>query len=83
MKYVPKTRLENVICPIVEGQIRHFLHEHPEVLANVNWYKGKKSESKATIFTNSLSKRIVRDLTCEMTIARLEQALLEPRTETP
>jgi hypothetical protein len=69
------TPLEKVIRPIVEGQIRGFLKEHPRVLEGVDWYKPR--QDKATTFTNSLSKRIVRDLTCGTSAARLAKALME------
>jgi hypothetical protein len=67
--------LERVIRPIVEGQIRGFLHEHPAVVNAVDWYR--KRTDKVTTFTNSLSKRIVLDLLCEETRARIEDALFE------
>lgn len=67
--------LEKIIRPIVEGQIRGFLHEHPAVLANVDWYK--KRTDKATTFTNSLAKRITRDLLCDETRTRIEDAFQE------
>ncbi len=67
--------LEKVIRPIVEGQIRGFLHEHPAIVNAVDWYK--KRTDKVTTFTNSLSKRIVRDLTCAETRSRIEDALQE------
>ena len=69
------TDLEKIIRPIVEGQIRGFIKEHPEVVSSVDWYKPRAD--KATTFVNSLSKRIVRDLTCGTTTARLKTALLE------
>jgi hypothetical protein len=68
--------LEKVIRPIVEGQIRGFLKEHPKIVAAVDWYKPRQHD-KATTFTNSLSKRIVRDLTCGNVAVRLAAALLE------
>lgn len=67
--------LEKIIRPIVEGQIRGFLKEHPAVLANVDWYK--KRTDKATTFTNSLAKRITRDLLCDGTRQRIEDAFIE------
>lgn len=67
--------LENIIRPIVEGQIRGFLKEHPGILREVDWYKPQ--QDRAQTFTNSLSKRIVRDLVCGATRARIEAALLE------
>ena len=67
--------LEKVIRPIVEGQIRGFLYEHPAVVNAVDWYK--KRTDKVTTFTNSLSKRLVRDLLCDETRGRIEDALAE------
>lgn len=69
--------LEKIIRPIVEGQIRGFLKEHPPIVAAVDWYKPRTTpEGKATTFTNSLSKRIVRDLVCPTVRARMAEALL-------
>lgn len=75
------TELEKIIRPIVEGQIRGFIKEHPSVLDGVDWYKPR--DEKATTFVNSLSKRIVRDLTCGTSAARLAKALSGTRTGTP
>lgn len=72
----PMDGLEKVIRPIVEGQIKGFLKEHPSIVEAVDWYKPRSN--KSITFTNSLSKRIVRDLTCSKTRARLAAALLEP-----
>jgi hypothetical protein len=71
------SNVEKIIRPIVEGQIRDFLHHHPNVLKGVDWYAPKGG--KATTFVNSLTKRIVRDLTCDKQLARLAAALLERR----
>lgn len=73
--------LEKIIRPIVEGQIRGFLKEHTSIIAAVDWYPRRKD--KAQTFINSLSKRIVRDLTCGMTAARLEAALLDAVADEP
>lgn len=67
--------LERVIRPIVEGQIRGFLKEHPAIVEAVDWYKPRKD--KALTFTNSLAKRIVLDLTCDLTRERIETAMFE------
>lgn len=78
------TPLERVIRPIVEGQIRGFLKEHPSMVEAVDWYKPGRPgivHDKAKIFVNSLAKRIVLDLTCATCRARLAAALLEPQTE--
>lgn len=65
--------LEKIIRPIVEGQIRGFLKEHPSIIEGVDWYKPRTD--KTTTFVNSLSKRIVRDLVCAASVARLMAAM--------
>ncbi len=67
------TPLERIIRPIVEGQIRGFLLEHPVIVDAVDWYKPRTD--KTVTFVNSLAKRIVRDLTCATVSARLAEAL--------
>lgn len=67
--------LERVIRPIVEGQIRSFTYDHPEVLDAVNWYR--RRPDKRVTFVNSIAKRIVRDLVCPTTRAHLVAALVE------
>lgn len=73
-------QLERVVRRIVEGQIRGFLKEHPSIVEAVDWYKPRRDD-KATTFTNSLAKRIVLDLVCPTTRARLVAALLASSTE--
>lgn len=73
--------LEKVIRPIVEGQIRGFLKEHPNLVDAVDWYKPR--DDKATTFINSLSKRIIRDLLCSIVRARMAAALFGKATEAP
>jgi hypothetical protein len=68
--------LERIIRPIVEGQIRSFLNDHPHVVESVTWYKPRAD--KKTTMVNSLAKRIVRDLLCPETRVRLISAVLEP-----
>lgn len=67
--------LEKIVRPIVEGQIRGFLKEHPKVLEGVDWYAPRTD--RAVTFVNSLAKRIVCDLVCGTTLLRIEAALLE------
>lgn len=67
--------LERVIRPIVEGQIRGFIKEHPSILGGVNWFKPRLD--KATTLTNSLAKRIVCDLLCKESRKRIEAAFFE------
>lgn len=74
-----KSSIEKIIRPIVEGQIRGFLKEHPRLIDAVDWYKPR--HDKSVTFTNSLAKRIVRDLTCRTVTARLVVALLESEPE--
>lgn len=66
---------ERIIRPIVEGQIRGFLMEHPKIVEAVDWYKPRKD--KSVTFLNSMSKRIVRDLVSANCHARIRAALLE------
>ena len=73
--------LEKIIRPIMEGQIKGFLKEHPVIVNAVDWYPARSD--KAITFTNSLSKRIVRDLTCGTNSARLVVALLECMADEP
>lgn len=68
-------QLEKIIRPIVEGQIRSFTFDHPEVIEVVKWFK-PRSDKRVT-FVNSLAKRIVRDLLCPTTRARLVEALAD------
>lgn len=65
--------LEEVIRPIVEGQLRSFANDHPECVEAVNWFK-PRTDKKLT-FVNSVSKRIIRDLLCADTRMRLVRAL--------
>lgn len=65
--------LERVLRPIVEGQVRSFVSDHPEVVKAVAWYK--RCEDNRTTFVNSVSKRILRDLLCADTRVRLINAL--------
>jgi hypothetical protein len=72
-------KFDKIIKATVEGQIKGFIKEHPSILKGVDWYKPRSD--KTTTLINSLSKRIVRDLTCSSTRARLEEALLGTLTE--
>ena len=65
--------LEAILRPIVEGQVRSFANDHPEVLGAVTWFK-RRADRRQT-FINSVSKRILRDLLCPATRMRLEAAL--------
>jgi hypothetical protein len=73
---------ESAVRRIVEGQIRGFIKEHPSILDGVDWYKPRGGD-KAQTLVGSLSKRIVRDLTCPSTKARLAEALLALETGEP
>lgn len=71
------SELEKIIRPIVEGQIRSFIYDHPSILLGVDWYKPRQDKTETLI--NSLSKRIMRDLLCANTSARMGTALLPSR----
>ena len=70
--------LEKIVRPIVEGQIRSFTYDHPEVLDAVNWYKPRAD--KRINFVNSVSKRVLRDLLSVETRARITKSLVELST---
>ena len=74
----PPDALELVLRPIVEGQVRSFANDHPEVIEAVNWYR-RRADRRLT-FVNSVSKRILRDLLCPETRMRLMAALVESPT---
>lgn len=67
--------LEAVIRPIVEGQLRSFVRDHPEVVPAVNWYN-KEGRNPVDSFVGSIAKRIINDLLCEETRVRLMQAMV-------
>ena len=69
-------QIGKIIRPIVEGQIRSFLHDHPEVAQS---WTGKlpNGKTKAMAIKDSLAKRITRDLLGESGIARMKAALVE------
>jgi hypothetical protein len=67
--------LEKVLRPIIEGQVRSFANDHPEVVEAVTWFK-PRADKKVT-FVNSVTKRILRDLLCPTSRARLRAALVE------
>lgn len=67
--------LERVLRPIVEGQIRSFLNDHPETVNAVTWYR-KRADRKQTLI-NSMAKRILRDCLCSENRARIVSAALE------
>lgn len=69
---------ERIIRRMVEGQIRSFVNDHPEVLEAVKWYKPRSD--KRTTFINSIAKRIVRELCDPQSRKRVKAALLEHAT---
>lgn len=69
------TRFEAIIRPRIEGQLRGFIHEHPGILDCVLWFK--PNQDKGEVLINSLSKRIINDLTSEDAVQALKAALLE------
>lgn len=66
VKADPRDPLARVIAPIVQGQIVSYLNDHGHQLKGVN----------RTTLVQSLSKRIINDLLCACTRARLRQAVL-------
>mgnify|MGYP001586950427 CR=1 FL=1 len=68
--------LERIIRPIVEGQVRSFLHDHPEI-ADAHAGKLRPGVTKAEALTGSIAKRIIRDLLCAETRVRLASVGVE------
>lgn len=66
-------QLARVIKPIVEGQIRSFLHAHPSVIEAVDWRFSQ--DTKAEALVAGIAKRVNRDLLCPQTRVRLKAAL--------
>lgn len=66
IKADPNDKLARVIVPIVQGQIVSYLNDHAEALA-------EGVEKHAVV--HSLAKRIINDLLCAETRARLAEAL--------
>jgi len=69
-------RFNHIVARIVEGQIMSFLNDYPEI-AEAWTGKRKSGVTKKMAVKNSLAKRIVRDLTCGTSTARLSAALVE------
>lgn len=65
--------LARIIKPIVEGQIRSFIHSHPAVAEAVDWRHSHDTKQEALV--SSIAKRVSRDLLCPQTRVRLKAAL--------
>ena len=65
--------LAKIIRPIVEGQIRSFIHSHPGIVAGVDWRFSQDTKEEALVA--SIAKRVNRDLLSEQTRLRLLCAL--------
>lgn len=78
----PMSDLARIVRPIVEGQLRSYFNDHPEI---ADAYAGKRrpGKSKVDALVDSIGKRISNDLTCAGTGARLRAALLEPSSDAP
>jgi hypothetical protein len=70
---------EELVRGIVEGQIKSFIHDHPEILdtGTTSWRRpsGSRSKSRERQLLDSIAKRIVLDLTSSSTRTMLFQAL--------
>lgn len=64
-----------IIAGIVEGQVKNFIDGHPDILNCVLWFK--KSQDRKKTLTNSISKRIISDLTSEDTMNKIRIALVD------
>jgi hypothetical protein len=61
--------LAKIIRPIVEGQIRSFIHSHPNIVEGVDWRFSQATKEEALVA--SIAKRVNRDLLSEQTRLRL------------
>jgi hypothetical protein len=65
--------LAKIIRPIVEGQIRSFIHSHPNIVKGVDWRFSQDTREEALVA--SIAKRVNRDLLSEQTRLRLAAVL--------
>jgi hypothetical protein len=65
--------LAKIIKPIVEGQIRSFLHAHPVIADAVDWRHSHDTKTEALV--SSIAKRVSRDLLCPQTRGRIKAAM--------
>lgn len=65
--------LAKVIRPIVEGQIRSFIHSHPGIVEGVDWRFSQSTKEEALVA--SIAKRVNRDLLSEQTRLRLKAVM--------
>lgn len=66
-------KLARIVRPIVEGQIRSFIHSHPNITTGVDWRYSQATPSEALVA--SIAKRIVRELLSDQTRVRLSAAM--------
>jgi hypothetical protein len=65
--------LAKIIRPIVEGQIRSFIHSHPGIVEGVDWRHSQPTKEEALVA--SIAKRVNRDLLSEHTRRRLKAVM--------
>lgn len=68
------TEYEKLIRRVVDGQIKSFLNDHPEI-AEARQGKLRPGVTKAEALKDSIAKRIVNDLCGEQTRLRLREYL--------
>lgn len=66
-------KLAKIIRPIVEGQIRSFIHSHPNIITGVDWRYSQATPAEALVA--SIAKRISRELLSDQTRVRLSAAM--------
>lgn len=75
MSDTERQRLEKIIKPIVEGQLRSYAQGHPQLLKAVHWGLKKPGSTPLDSFVSSGSKRITTALLSKETIERLRSAI--------
>ena len=71
--------LAKIVRPIVEGQIRSFLHDHPVIAEAVDWRFSQSDKVEALVA--SIGKRINRDLLSDHTRQRIEAVIASCRDD--
>jgi hypothetical protein len=70
------SRFERLIRRVVEGQARSFVHDHPEILdTGTTTWKTPSWKTREQQLVDSIAKRIILDLTCADTKAKLIASL--------
>ena len=69
-------KFDALVRRVVEGQVKSFINDHPEVITTgVATWKTPPGKTRQAQLMDSIAKRVILDLTCEQTKAKLAEAL--------